>query len=311
MPDGHTLKYGKNLLEFQYEDQPKRQHILYLPKSYDGFTLLPTVLGLHYSSGNIDSIDAMANLSDLAERHNFVWIAPQGGVTFKNNQGYAWNIPFVPTTDDSNIEGAVLEDRKYLVALLQHVQNDLCVNTAQSYAMGHSGGGRMSSSLVCNPEMSQHFAGIVASSSLRAGPSAGPDYAAPLAIGQPNACNPSHPIGVVALHGLADETNPYDGTPEDGTEDNKKRWGYSVQSALTHWAELDSCDLSSNTTVEATIATDGPIIHQQTINCPNVDITAWLQDDWPHAYFDINRADFNPGDHWWDAISKFSHEPQY
>src|SRR5262249_50887573 len=48
-------------------------------------------------------------------------------------------------------------------------------------------------------------------------------------------CRPSRPLAVLAIHGTDDPTNPFPGG-------GGVRWGYSVERALTRWANLDHCD---------------------------------------------------------------------
>jgi polyhydroxybutyrate depolymerase len=53
----------------------------------------------------------------------------------------------------------------------------------------------------------------------------------------PSPCNGARPVPVVAFHGTADATNPYDGG-------GPPYWTYSVPSAAEQWAVHDGCGLT-------------------------------------------------------------------
>ena len=63
------------------------------------------------------------------------------------------------------------------------------------------------------------------------------------------ACNPSHPTPVLQIHGTADGTVPYAGSPT---------WTYGIEDVLAYWVSYNNCDASPTVTaIENTSTTDG------------------------------------------------------
>jgi hypothetical protein len=121
------------------------------------------------------------------------------------------------------------------------VQSLSCQDHRKVFVTGFSGGARMTSALACFA--ADVVTAVVVDAGLRAGaPRQGtggepePD---------PSTCNPARPLPVIAIHGTADATNPYDG---GGTAD----WQYTVPQALARWAVLLGCAPEPVTSQNAT-----------------------------------------------------------
>lgn len=237
------------------------------------------MLPLHSSGKSF--VDYM-NLTPLADRHNFIIIAPTGSVKYiPSIGGFTWNISYVPVQDSNLVDEAGTkyyrgQDRNYLSALLTQAQSYGCVEKTKTYLAGMSGGGRMASSIACAGGISQKIGAIATFSSLRAGPAdpnADPAFSQVLtkdltyADSSQNvyACAPSHGLGIFAVHGKADNTNPFDGKTTDGTY--KKQWGYSIPSATKRWSDLFSCKAMP----------DKPVANSEAVNstwsCPQLAAT--------------------------------------
>lgn len=70
-------------------------------------------------------------------------------------------------------------------------------------------------------------------------------------------CSPGSPVSVITFHGTDDPVNPMDGNDD-------LRWGYTTQTALARWAEIDgitgepvTSEVSENVTLTAYTAEDG------------------------------------------------------
>ena len=117
----------------------------------------------------------------------------------------------------------------YLAGLVEETARRYRVDRARVYAVGFSNGGFMAHRLAC--ERSALFSGIVSLAG-----------AAPPARTR---CAPSEPVGVLQIHGLADEIVRY-----AGGRDLLSRGGPSypgARASIARWAELDGCEKGAPT----------------------------------------------------------------
>jgi polyhydroxybutyrate depolymerase len=202
-----------------------RTLLLHLPMG-SGNGPLPLVLLFHGSGGSGRGILKTSNLEATADRHGFILAAADAGIPAED--GFAWNIPgvptilgHVPTRDDPDDVAFVLEAIDQLVA-------QGCADPGQVYATGLSGGGRMTSWLAC--VAADRFAAIAPVVGLRAGNPLVTDPRQP----DPATCQPSRPMPVLAFAGDKDTTNPIEGG-------GAPYWQYPMSAALARWAALDGC----------------------------------------------------------------------
>lgn len=251
---------------------PTRPSHIYIPNAYTGGKL-PIVMTLHNSRSNGMNFAKGMNFTGMAEKYNFLIIAPTGGVKYLSPENqYTWNVSFVPP-QDSEKQPAVLDyakslkeaDRPYLQSLLTEVQSWDCVEPRNTSVLGFSGGGRQASSLACSNSISKQIGAIAAFSSLRAGPSdpaVTPEFSAILSKDTTSngefieACNPSHGLGILSVHGTADNINNYTGNA-------LKQWGYNMVKTKAKWASLFNCAAQANVTL-----TNSPNIIKETWKCP-------------------------------------------
>jgi polyhydroxybutyrate depolymerase len=163
---------------------------------------LPLVLDLHGSGGNAAGQAKTSGLETLAAREGFAVASLQA-------EDARWNVP---------ASGARADDVQYVADVIDHIAARTCIDPARVHATGFSGGGRMSSLLGCR--LNHRIASIAPVGGLRwTGP-----------------C-PGRAVPVLAVHGLADGTNPYEGRGDRGAE-----WVESVPEALAGWATHNRCD---------------------------------------------------------------------
>lgn len=187
---------------------------------------LPLVLLLHGSGGDGAAQLAQSKLEATSDKHGFLLAAPDAGIP--TGKGFAWNIPGVPTVTGKIPGPEDPDDVAYLLAAIDWLTAQGCVDPRRIYVTGLSGGGRMSSWLGC--VAADRFAAIAPVVGLRAGnPLTGnprvPDSAT---------CRPARPVPVIAFAGDADRTNPIEGG-------GAGYWQYTMATALTRWADLDQC----------------------------------------------------------------------
>jgi poly(3-hydroxybutyrate) depolymerase len=129
-----TLMNGRRTIQ----SNGNREFILRVPDNYDNNHPYRLIFAFHWLNGNANQVanggmggsteDPYYGLWDLAE-NSTIFIAPEG-----LNAGWS----------NSNGQDVALTD-----AILEQVQNDLCIDTKRIFANGFSFGGGMSFALAC------------------------------------------------------------------------------------------------------------------------------------------------------------------
>jgi len=200
-----------------------RRWLLYLPSatSVAAPATLPLVFDLHGSGGTPEDQLEKSGLEALAESEGFALVAPEG-------IDRMWNVPADP---------AKPSDVRFVSELIDEVSALARIDGRRVYATGFSGGGRMVSQLAC--DLSERIAAIAAIGGIRF----------------PGPCSEARAMPILAFHGTADDTNPYDGG-------GRPYWGTGVEDALSGWAEHNHCAERAeralgSTVVEIRYAGDG------------------------------------------------------
>ena len=166
----------------------------------------PIVVVLHGYTSSAQLIRAYSGFTPLAQQEGFVAVFPQGT---ENDFGIPhWN---------ANIGFSNTDDHGFLVALVQHLQEEYGLSESCTYACGMSNGGYMSYSLACeHPEVFCAVGSVTGAMSAA-------DFG----------CTPSEVVPVVHLHGTDDDIVTYDGGV------GFAGWGGSgVPEIIEHWTEL-------------------------------------------------------------------------
>lgn len=221
---GQALPVGDQTVPLTVDGR-SRPFLLHVPSGYSPNRRSPLLLNLHPTGGTgLSQMDGTA-IRATAEAGNFLVAAPTGGAI--SGAGSTWVVPDVPPRGTAP-PGGFPDDVRYIEEVVNKVQSIACQDHGKVFSVGYSGGARMTSALGCH--LADRFTAVIADAGLRSGaPASGgadPDL---------STCKPARPIPVVALHGTADGTNPYDG---GGTAD----WQYSVPKALEAWAGLNGCN---------------------------------------------------------------------
>ena len=202
-----------------------RTLLLHIPTgSADG--PLPLVLLFHGSGGSARGILKTSSLESVADRHGFILAASDAGIPA--NDGFAWNIPGVPTVTGHMPTKDDPDDVAFVLTAIDWLVAQGCADPARVYATGLSGGGRMSSWLGC--VAADRFAAIAPVVGLRAGNPLPANPRRP----DPATCQPSRPMSVLSFAGDKDQTNPIEGG-------GAPYWQYPMSAALARWAALDGC----------------------------------------------------------------------
>ena len=151
-------------------------YIRHLPPAYNGEHPLPIVFDLHGWSEPAAVHELLSGLPAFGDAHRFVTITPD----------ITRPVPLWDTALDG-------DDMSWLTALLDETEATLCIDTNRVFFTGMSNGAMMTSSVVC--ALSNRVAA-----------------AAPVAgVRNPEGCEFSRPVPVVAFHGTADQYLAYDG----------------------------------------------------------------------------------------------------
>ncbi|MFI7454180.1 alpha/beta hydrolase family esterase [Nonomuraea sp. NPDC049714] len=169
---GEPLKEGRHELEFAGQ---ARVFLLSLP---EGDGPHPVLLNLHGLGSNAREQAAYSRLPREGVRRGYIVATPQVA-----EDRLAWTLP----------HGFGPDDTGFLRALLDRLEQRLCVDRRREFAAGLSYGGAMATALVCG--LDGRLAGVAAVGGVN--------------IVKP--CQRPEPATLVAFHGTADRVVPYRG----------------------------------------------------------------------------------------------------
>lgn len=195
-----------------------RRALRVVPQSYNGTRRLPLVLLFHWSGGSPEGILEASKFDHTGGTNGFVVVAPRAYLF-----GNQWNIPGVPLPSGAVPPGSP-SDIVFVRDLLDAVANQLCIDSARTYAAGFSGGARFSSTLGC--ELGDRLSAIAPVGGLRF----------------PEPCSATRPVPVISFHGTSDTTNTFDG------KNGPSYWTYGVEDAAKRWANHNGCGANPTTT---------------------------------------------------------------
>ena len=190
-------------------DGVTRTYRLHTPAAFEPGRPAPLVLVLHGAMGNAARVETRYHWNPLADREGFFVVYPQGSLD-------QWNAVLDSRVDD---------DVSYLTALLDHLEGSFPIDRTHVYVAGMSNGAAMAYRVGC--ALSDRVAAI-----------------APVEGSSPG-CQPSQPVSMVVVHGLADQTVTFVG----------------AQRSLTAWRGYDGCP------ADAQVQPEGPVTHSTWAPC--------------------------------------------
>lgn len=168
---------------------------LYVPAKYDGQTPMPLVIALHGFTSNGQGIDSYFGLTAYAASRGFLYCCPDG---LMKPGGLGWNAWFDNMAEASAYNYPWCDDVGFVRGIIEEVGKRFALDRKRVYLIGHSNGGGMA-----------HF-GAVRCADLVAGIAS---LAGNPAIFYPA---PTEPVNILHIHGTADQTVPYNDTPQSG-----------------------------------------------------------------------------------------------
>jgi polyhydroxybutyrate depolymerase len=219
-------------------DRPVTVHV---PSGYDPARPAPLLVLLHGYGSSGHEHDAYFHLGDAALQRGFLYIHPDGTRDGSGNR--FWNA----TDACCDFDRAGVDDVGYLTGLITAIQATYAVDPKQISLIGHSNGGFMSYRLACvNADV------VAAIVSL-----AGATFA------DPADCTPSAAIGVLEIHGTADDVIAYDGGALTELGSRSPMAPYpGAEATAAIWARKNGCGdrpstLDDHVDVDADLGTGG------------------------------------------------------
>jgi len=253
----------KVTLRTRAEDRWYYRHV---PPAHDGRTPVPVVVDIHGYSEGADVHKQMSMLGPFGDTKGFVTLTPQG----------TGPVPLWRTDVAS-------PDVAFVGAMLDDVEETLCVDQARVYVTGLSNGAMMTSTLACTLDDRIAAAAPVAGVS---------------AIGD---CEPDRAVPVVAFHGTADPFLDYEGgfgpavanlpSPDgkgnlgdvDSSEEEQASidTSASVPDVMAAWAERNGCTAGGEP-AETEVAAD---VTELVYDCPTGrDVELYRIEDGGHTW---------------------------
>jgi len=162
-----------------------RSYILYVPAIYNAAHPTPLVFNFHGYGSNNTQQEFYGDFRGIADTANFIMALPQG-LSYGGSAGF----------NDFGTVASASVDINFTQAMIDTISVHFNINSCKIYSTGMSNGGFMSHDLGCF--LSSKFAAIASVSG-----SLMPSHA--------SACNPSHPMPIMQIHGTADSTVSYTG----------------------------------------------------------------------------------------------------
>ena len=151
----------RGILSSDLNSDGRYREMLYV----DGGVSTTGTAGKLRMQGNPLFRQAVEKLAATADAHGFILVAPDAGIPL--GEGFAWNIPGVPTVAGQLPGPQDRDDVDHLSSIADVLVEGGCVDPARIYSTGLSGGGRMTSWLGCVE--SDRYAAIAPVVGLRAG----------------------------------------------------------------------------------------------------------------------------------------------
>jgi polyhydroxybutyrate depolymerase len=206
-----------------------RSVTVYVPASYEPGKPAPLLILLHGYGSSGREHDAYFHLGAAAAQRGFLYAYPDGTLDSTGNR-------FWSATDACcDFDRTGVNDVAYLNAVITTIQASYAVDPKRIDLIGHSNGGFMSYRLAC-----AHAEQIAAIVSL-----AGASFA------NPADCAPSAPVGVLEIHGTADNVIAFKGGTIEGIGSGRLMSSYpGAEGTVNAWATYDGCGAAPSTGAE-------------------------------------------------------------
>ncbi|KAJ7133700.1 hypothetical protein C8R43DRAFT_894991 [Mycena crocata] len=234
-----TMSWTFNRNNHSNQTIGNRSFLVHLPAKYSFNMAHPVVLSFHgygETDENQEEITGFSQDANLIDDKGIIAVYPMAayGPGKHNKPARAWaGAPYSVCTIMTRLYLAktVMQphDFGFVDAMIDSLENNLCIDSKRIYASGMSNGGGFVNLLACSANMAFRFAAFA------------PVSAALYSGTHPfNACNPGRTIPLINFHGTADRTIPYDGRDDDDSEDTPP-----IPEWREAWVVRNGCDASA------------------------------------------------------------------
>jgi polyhydroxybutyrate depolymerase len=242
----------------------RRSYYVHVPAAHFGTAPLPVVIALHGAFSTARKFERESGLSLLADREGFIVVYPQGiglGDLFRHwNSGHCCG----------KARKMNLDDVGFALSTLDNVARRNPVDRTRLYVTGFSNGGMLAYRIAAeHPDVVAAVA--VVSATIGGAPSAEePEW---------SLVRPKRPVAVLAIHGRADTSIPYDGGR--GPQSRGSSSAISLARSIRFWVDADGCGAKPQ--VEA--MDRGRIERQAWSGCrEDVEVVLYSLDMWGHEW---------------------------
>lgn len=189
-------------------DEVERDYRLFVPSGYTEGASLPLVFNLHgFTSSSLEQ-EFYSAMNQVADTAGF-FVCYADGIARSWNVG--WNF------------GSTADDVGFISALIDHFIETYNIDPTRVYSCGMSNGGFMSYRLAC--ELNDRIAAVASVTG-----SMSPNFFP--------TCQPGKAVPVLEIHGTADPTVAYNGTPNVSVP---------IEDVIAFWVNNNQCDLTADT----------------------------------------------------------------
>lgn len=216
----YTLSAQEILSKSLMHDGVLREYRLALPSDFEARQPLPLIVNMHGLGSNSLEQLLYSAMIELADSLGYMVAYPQGlEATVAGQTSTHWNAGFGTGVDDIGFVSKLIDDT-YL---------EYGIDLSRVYATGMSNGGFMSYHLAC--QLSDRIAAIAS-------------VTGAMTFGDIGNCAVDRPIPVMQIHGTADATVPFGGTPF---------FNPPISEGVQYWVLQNGCSELADTTVIADI----------------------------------------------------------
>ena len=242
----------------------RRSYYVHVPPVTDGSAALPVVIALHGAFSTARKFERESGLSALADREGFLVVYPQGiglGDFFRHwNSGHCCG----------KARKLNLDDVGFALAAVDDVARRNPVDRTRLYVTGFSNGGMLAYRIAAeHPDVVAAVA--VVSGTIGGTPAAHePEW---------SVVRPKQPVAVLAIHGRADASIPYDGGR--GAQSHGTSSAISVARSISWWVDADGCKVEPQVESMA----QGHVERQAWSGCLNdTEVVLYSLDSWGHDW---------------------------